>query len=132
MSSSYLGRKVIVTPFDGEPFEDVITGDMCGVCLRTSKGIEVTYDGNEAIPWNKFGPTRSPWYKEIRWKVEHEGMREAVNFLRTVYTQSVPDCARIMVAEADEDVDVIREYLITVRDYTEGLINKLQQNKSVL
>lgn len=59
-------------------------------------------------------------------------MKEAVNFLRTVYGQSVPDCARIMVAEADEDVDVIREYLITVRDYTEGLINKLQQNKSVL
>lgn len=126
MSSSYLGRKVIVTPFEGEPFEDVITGDMCGVCLRTSKGIEVTYDGNEAIPWNKFRPTRARQYKEICWKVEREGMREAVNFLRTVYAQSVPDCARIMVAEADEDVDAIKKYLTTVRDYAEGLINKIQ------
>ena len=125
MASAYLGRKVIVTPFEGEPFEDVITADCCGVCLQTSRGIEVTYDGNEAIPWRNHKPTRGRWYKDIRWKVEKEGLREAVNFLRTVYAESVPDVARIIVAEAEEDTEIIKKYLITVRDYTDKLINKL-------
>ena len=46
-------------------------------------------------------------------------MKEAVNFLRTVYSESVKDIATIIVAEAEG------EYLCTVRDYVDGLIEKL-------
>ena len=52
-------------------------------------------------------------------------MREAVNFLRHVYEGSMPDVANIMVAEANKDTETMKKYLITVRDYTQKLINKL-------
>lgn len=53
-------------------------------------------------------------------------MKEAVNFLRQVYAGSVMDVANILTAEADEDIETIKKYLAEVRDYTEGLINKIQ------
>ena len=52
-------------------------------------------------------------------------MREAVNFLRTIYANSIPDVARIIVAEAENDTEIIKKYLTTARDYTDKLINKL-------
>lgn len=52
-------------------------------------------------------------------------MKEAVNFLRTVFSKSVKDIATIIVAEADGDKEIIRKYLRTVRDYIDGLIEKL-------
>ena len=52
-------------------------------------------------------------------------MKEAVNFLRQVYAGSMLDVANIITAEANEDIETIKKYLTTVRDYTEGLINKL-------
>lgn len=52
-------------------------------------------------------------------------MKEAVNFLRTVYSESVKDIATIIVAEAEGDKEIIRKYLCTVRDYVDGLIEKL-------
>lgn len=68
MSSNYLGRWVLVTPLDGsEPFEDEIIGDFIGSHLVTRQGIEVTYNGDEAIPYNiNKGYVREPKYN-IKW-----------------------------------------------------------------
>ena len=53
-------------------------------------------------------------------------MREAVNFLRTVYSESVYDVANIITSEAEEDKESILRYLIAVKEYTEGLIDKVK------
>lgn len=53
-------------------------------------------------------------------------MKEAVNFLRQVYEGSILDVANILTAEANEDTETIKKYLVEVRDYTEELINKIQ------
>ena len=53
-------------------------------------------------------------------------MKEAVNFLRQVYEGSLLDVANILTAEANGDTETIKKYLAAVRDYTEGLINKIQ------
>jgi len=52
-------------------------------------------------------------------------MKEAINFLRTVYSESVKDIATIIVAEAEGNKEIIRKYLCTVRDYVNSLIEKL-------
>lgn len=52
-------------------------------------------------------------------------MKEAINFLRTVYSESVKDVATIIVAEAEGNKEIIRKYLCTVRDYVNSLIEKL-------
>lgn len=52
-------------------------------------------------------------------------MKEAVNFLRTIYSGSFKDIATIIVAEADGDKEIIRKYLLTVLEYTNSLIEKL-------
>lgn len=57
-------------------------------------------------------------------------MKEAVNFLTQVFDGSVTDIANIKVAEADNDKATIEKYLITVRDYTEKLINKLKEERN--
>ena len=54
-------------------------------------------------------------------------MKEAINFLRTVYNDSVPDVANIIVAEADKDKEVILNYLTAVKEYTEKLIDKVKE-----
>lgn len=52
-------------------------------------------------------------------------MKEAINFLRTVYSESVKDVATIIVAEAEGNKEIIRKYLCTVLDYVNSLIEKL-------
>lgn len=53
-------------------------------------------------------------------------MKEVVNFLVTIYSESIPDIATILNAEAEGDTNTLIKYLETVKSYTEGLINKLQ------
>lgn len=53
-------------------------------------------------------------------------MRETVNFLRTVYAESIPDVARIIVAEAEGDVPTLVGYLDTVGEYVQKLKNEIQ------
>lgn len=53
-------------------------------------------------------------------------MMEAINFLKHVYSESVPDIANILVAEAEGDVETIKSYLIGVRDYIDKLINEIE------
>lgn len=56
-------------------------------------------------------------------------MKEAVNFLTQVFYGSVEDVANIKVAEADGDKTTIEKYLLSVHNYTERLINKLNELK---
>ena len=53
------------------------------------------------------------------------GMETAVKFLKHIYSESVPDIANILVAEADGDVETIKSYLMGVRDYIDKLINEI-------
>ena len=55
-------------------------------------------------------------------------MKEAINFLRTIYADSVADVANILTAEADGNKVDILAYLIAVKKYTEELIDKLMLN----
>lgn len=54
-------------------------------------------------------------------------MKEAINFLKHIYSESVPDIANILVAEAEGDKETIRRYLTSVRDYVEELLNELEK-----
>ncbi|MBR1436152.1 MAG: hypothetical protein IJ584_13700 [Bacteroidales bacterium] len=56
-------------------------------------------------------------------------METAVKFLKHVYSESVPDIANILVAEADGDVETIKSYLMGVRDYIDKLINEIGENE---
>lgn len=49
-------------------------------------------------------------------------MKEAINFLIHIYSDSVSDIANIYVAEAEGDKDMIRKYLTSVREYIDKLI----------
>ena len=53
-------------------------------------------------------------------------MMGAINFLKHVYSESVPDIANILVAEADGDVETIKSYLLGVRNYVDKLINEIE------
>ena len=53
-------------------------------------------------------------------------MKEAVNFLRQVYHGSVVNVANIITADAENDKETILEYLEGVKEYTEGLIEKVK------
>ena len=53
-------------------------------------------------------------------------MKEAVNFLTQVFHGSITDVATIKVAEAENDKERILQYLASVKEYTEGLIEKLK------
>lgn len=48
--------------------------------------------------------------------------KETINFLKHIYSESVPDIANIFVAEAEGDKETIRKYLTSVRDYVDKLI----------
>lgn len=49
-------------------------------------------------------------------------MKEAINFLKHIYSESVPDIANILVAEAEGDFGAVRKYLLSVREYVDKLI----------
>ena len=51
------------------------------------------------------------------------------NFLRHIYSESVPDIANIMVAEAEDDYDTIIKYLFGLRLTIGDWIDELQTEK---
>ena len=51
----------------------------------------------------------------------------ATNFLRHVYSSSVPDLANITVAEGEDKYDVIISYLETLRGYMDKWISELKR-----
>ena len=56
-------------------------------------------------------------------------MMEAINFLKHVYSESVPDVANLLVAEAEGDVETIKSYLLGMRNYVDKLINEIGENE---
>ena len=52
------------------------------------------------------------------------------NFLRHVYSESVPDLAKITVAEAEGDYDTIIGYLENLKEYIEKWIGELKNESS--
>lgn len=50
--------------------------------------------------------------------------RAVINFLMTVYGESVTDVATILCAEANGDTDTLKKYLTTVRDFVNKLIEE--------
>lgn len=56
-------------------------------------------------------------------------MNEAVSFLREVYDGSIVDIANILTAEAENDKETILKYLASVKEYAEGLIEKVKNNE---
>lgn len=52
--------------------------------------------------------------------------KQAVNFLTHVYNSSASDVGRIVLAQAEGDADTLRKYLITVRDFVNKMISKLE------
>lgn len=53
-------------------------------------------------------------------------MKEAINFLKHIFSKSVPDMANILVAEAEGDVKTIKSYLAGVRNYIDKLLNEIE------
>lgn len=53
----------------------------------------------------------------------------APNFLRHIYSESVPDLAKISVAEGEGDYDTIIEYLENLKGYIEKWIGELKKEK---
>ena len=51
--------------------------------------------------------------------------RAVINFLMTVYGESVSDVATILCAEAEGDVATLKKYLTTVRDFVNKLIEEI-------
>lgn len=56
----------------------------------------------------------------------NEQMETAVKFLKHVYSESVPDIANILVAEAEGDVEMVKDYLLNVRNYIDKLLNEIE------
>lgn len=54
------------------------------------------------------------------------GMETAVKFLKHVYSESVPDVANLLVAEAEGDVEMVKDYLLNVRNYIDRQLNKIE------
>ena len=52
-----------------------------------------------------------------------------IHFLRHIYSESVPDIANIMVAEAEDDYDTIIKYLFELRLTIGDWIDELQTEK---
>lgn len=50
--------------------------------------------------------------------------RAVINFLITVYGESVSDVATILCAEAEDDTETLKRYLTTVRDFVNKLIEE--------
>ena len=55
-----------------------------------------------------------------------EKLQEAVNFLLTIYSGSVPDVAVIVTAQAEEDKDTLIKYLENVKAYTDRVIERIK------
>ena len=55
-----------------------------------------------------------------------EQMKTAINFLKHVYSDSVPDVANLLVAEAEGDVEMVKDYLLNVRNYIDRLLNEIE------
>lgn len=55
-----------------------------------------------------------------------KGMGTAINFLKHVYSESVPDIANILVAEAEGDVGMVKDYLLNVRNYIDKLLKEIE------
>ena len=53
-------------------------------------------------------------------------MKTAINFLKHVYSESVPDVANLLVAEAEGDVKMVKDYLLNVRNYIDKLLNEIE------
>ena len=53
-------------------------------------------------------------------------MEAAVKFLKHIYSESVPDVANLLVAEAEGDVETIKSYLLGARNYVDKLINEIE------
>jgi len=59
MQELYLGKKLKITVLEtGETFEDYLHGHFVGSHWITSKGVEITENGDEAIPTRKYIPIR--------------------------------------------------------------------------
>ena len=56
-------------------------------------------------------------------------MEDAVQFLSTIYKLSLEDLATIYTAHAENDKETILKYLANVKEYTEGLIEKVKNNE---
>lgn len=56
-------------------------------------------------------------------------MKEAVNFLIHIYSESTSDITSILSAEADGDKNTIEKYLLTVNYYVNGLIEKVNKER---
>ena len=61
-------------------------------------------------------------------KIEHP---TAPNFLRHVYSGSVPDLARITVAEAEGDFDTLIQYLEGLKNCLVKWIGELKNEKEI-
>ena len=55
-------------------------------------------------------------------------MKEAVRLLLSVFRNSFDDLAVIFTAEAENNKETILKYLANVKEYTEGLIEKVKNN----
>lgn len=53
-------------------------------------------------------------------------MKEAINFLLNIFSESIEDTANIIVAEAEGDRDTIGKYLMCVRDFIDDQLKKLK------
>ena len=53
-------------------------------------------------------------------------MKAAIKFLRYLYADSVPDVANLLVAEAERDVEMVKVYLLNVRNYIDKLLNEIE------
>ena len=53
-------------------------------------------------------------------------MKAAVKFLRYLYADSVQDVANLLVAEAELDVEMVKVYLLNVRNYIDKLLNEIE------
>lgn len=51
------------------------------------------------------------------------------NFLKHIFSESVPDLANIMEAEATNDKETLVGYLATVREYIDKWIKELREEK---
>lgn len=59
-------------------------------------------------------------------------METAVKFLKHVYSESVPDIANILVAEAEGDKETIKNYLMGVRNYIDRLLSRIEDKTTSL
>ena len=52
-----------------------------------------------------------------------------INFLKHVYSESTPDVANILVAQAEDDYDTIIQYLFNLRLTINDWIDELEAEK---